>query len=111
MGLGPLLAMLLAATQQLPQLPVVRGAVRAGVSGDPVVGALVRVVGGNVHTYSDSGGAYVLALPSGGVHRVRFSRTGYESLTLDVIVGADTARLDVALDPVALQLAPTAVVA
>ena len=105
-----MLALVIAAIQ-VPTAPhVVRGVIRAEDSGEPVAGALVRVLDEDDRTYSDSAGGYVLRLERGGAHRVRVSRTGFEPLVLDVIAGADTTRVDLALSVRALGLPTIAIV-
>jgi hypothetical protein len=69
-------------------------------SGGPLVGVVVEVDQGVAPAVSDSTGAYQVSDVAAGAHQLRFSRVGWNSLTIEVLVPTDgNVRLDVELLP------------
>jgi hypothetical protein len=92
--------------------PGVQGSVRAADTAEPLANAAVEVVDGAHGTRSDSAGGYSLEGISPGRHTLRFSRIGYATLTVEVLVPVDgTVRLDAALSPRPAELAAVRVLA
>jgi hypothetical protein len=73
----------------------------------PIAGATVSVVGSGFNTTTDASGRFTIpGVPAGrGTLRVRY--LGYRTVDRDIVVGPnDTLRVDIALEPEALRLAP-----
>ncbi len=67
---------------------VLQGVVRDTRTGEPVAGAIVEIVDIGRATISDSAGGYRLPDVPAGTHELRFSRLGYASQSLSVLVSA-----------------------
>jgi hypothetical protein len=92
--------------------PAVQGTVRAADTAEPLANTAIEVVDGAHGTRSDSTGAYSLREIAPGRHTLRFSRIGYETLVVEVLVRGDApVRLDAALSPKPAELAPVRVLA
>jgi len=78
---------------------VVRGVLKDSVTGDPLVGAQVEVVGGTYKTKTNAQGEYALTLPA-GTHEIRLRSDSSQPLvsTVEVAQG-DTVKLDRELRP------------
>ncbi len=69
-------------------------------SGGPLGGVVIEVDQGATPARSDSSGAYEISNVIAGPHQLRFSRVGWASLTVEVLVPAEgNVRLDVELLP------------
>ena len=79
------------------QEAVVRGYVRDSDSGEPLAGAGVFIVGGNMGQSTDRSGFFEMRLPAGRPVDVRFSYVGYATAERRVIPG-DGETLEVALE-------------
>lgn len=83
----------------------VYGAVNDAITGAPVVGVRVETEAGGPSALSTSGGAYSLATLPSGPQSLKFSRPGYDSLQLRVVVPSGSSlHLDVELQPVPVAL-------
>ncbi|MEJ2215132.1 MAG: TonB-dependent receptor [Gemmatimonadota bacterium] len=79
---------------------LVRGAVRADSTGDPIAYATVEVVGTDWRVSADAGGYYILAGLPAGRWRIRASALGYAATQQDVDLGdGDAAQIDFSLHP------------
>ena len=79
------------------QEAVVRGYVRDSDSGEPLAGAGVFIVGGNMGQSTDQSGFFEMRLPAGRPVEIRFSYVGYATAERRVIPG-DGVTLEVALE-------------
>lgn len=87
----------------------VYGVVRDAVTGNALPGVTVQSSSPYL-ALTDSTGAYVIPAPDPGLHRLHFTRTGFEGFAVEVAVPERRSlRLDVALDPVAVTLPPVSV--
>jgi TonB-dependent starch-binding outer membrane protein SusC len=93
----------LAATPLAAQDREITGQVTRAESGQPLVGAEIRVVAPTPATpaFSTQGGAFVLRVPSG---EVRLQITAFGYAPVEVIVGPDQSTVDVALTPDVFRL-------
>ena len=89
----------------------VQGTVSTG-AGDPVSGASVTVLGSTISAVTDSSGKYTLHVVEAGNYRISFSRLGYRSLSVSVLLaGGPPVRVDVSLEPMAVTLPSVTVLA
>lgn len=86
----------------------IEGTVTDAQSGEPIVGATIRLVDGNRRTYSLSSGRFRLPLPA-GEHRLSVASIGYQSTT--VTVNTASPEVSVTLKPSAIQSAEVRVTA
>jgi Carboxypeptidase regulatory-like domain/TonB dependent receptor len=83
----------------------VYGAVRDAITGAPVAGVRVETGAGGPTALSTTAGAYSLATVPSGLQSLNFSRDGYDSFQLRVVVPAGSSlHVDVALQPVPVAL-------
>src|ERR1700704_192294 len=83
----------------------VYGAVNDAITGAPVVGVRVETAAGSPSALSAPGGAYALATLPSGPQSLKFSRDGYDSFPLRVVVSRGSPlHVDVELQPVPLAL-------
>ncbi|HEY7529673.1 MAG TPA: carboxypeptidase regulatory-like domain-containing protein [Gemmatimonadota bacterium] len=80
------LLLALAATAGAQDLPSLHGTLRDRGDGEAVARVLVEVDGSGRRAWSDSTGGYRLAALEPGPRRVRFSRLGYETLEIEVLL-------------------------
>jgi TonB-dependent starch-binding outer membrane protein SusC len=84
----------------------VKGTVKDGLSGQPLIGATVKVKGDTKSTSTDANGGFTIVVADGGGAVLQISYVGYA--TQEVPVTSD--RLDIALQPDQTELAQVAVV-
>jgi len=108
--LGAVLAILLGRPAAAQESGVVYGSVR-DATGGPVVGAEVRATHSGGATYTDAAGAYRLTVPAGSVV-VRVARIGYRGPVERpaAVTAGDSTRLDLVLEPLAVQLTQVTVI-
>lgn len=83
----------------------VYGAVNDAITGAPVVGVRVETEAGGPSALSTPGGAYSLATLPTGPQSLKFSRAGYDSFQLRVVVPSGSSlHVDVELQPVPVPL-------
>jgi len=88
------------------------GQIRSEHSLTPVPGVHVELLGTGVEAFSDSAGRYVLRDVDNGTRSLRFSRLGYDTLTLDVMLpDGQSMRVDAELTTRPLLLPRLVVVA
>lgn len=75
------------------------GEITDSVTGEELSGVLVEVIGFPYSTNSDEDGEYGVKIPVPGTYSIRFSKTGYQTKTIDdvVITLGQTTSLDVQL--------------
>jgi TonB-linked SusC/RagA family outer membrane protein len=89
------------------QQGIITGRVTDSVSGQPIAGALVSVVGTTLGAYSNNEGRYTIRGIGAGRVEARVLRLGYAEVRLPVTVAAgQTATLDFQLRAVAMSLSP-----
>jgi hypothetical protein len=100
-----LVLLLLLCTSSFAQRATVRGFVRAGSSGEALVGATVTVPILNIGTVTNEEGFYILPMPE-GEHAVQATYIGFTSLTRTIRVTGDAKqqRLNFDLEPVNTEL-------
>lgn len=90
----------------------VEGRVTDAETGEPVVGAAVRLAGTERGVAADAGGRYALALGWGGPFRLVVSAVGYAAAEeAGTVATGETLRLDVALAPRAVEAGTVVVTA
>lgn len=87
---------------------IITGCVYDSVSQDVVPYVTIQVLGTNYSTLSNEDGQYRLILDS-GAYRLKFSHVGYSSDTAEILLTADSLRLDMKLTPVLIELPGTRV--
>jgi hypothetical protein len=91
---------------------VVTGAVRDAESGDPIVAAIVSLLGRNdgalVKVATNEAGEFRIVPPGPGQYRLRAQRIGYATTTTDIlqVAASDLARLELSLSTEPVPLAP-----
>ncbi|HTR20446.1 MAG TPA: TonB-dependent receptor [Gemmatimonadales bacterium] len=100
------LAVVSTATLRAQATGAVAGRVHDATSGLSLSGVTVTVDGGRQGASSDTSGAYRVREVRAGWHRVQVSRIGYRMVIYDSVLvrGGETIKLDVALNPVAVQI-------
>jgi len=108
--LGAVLAILLGRAAAAQESGLVYGSVR-DATGGPVVGAEVRSTRSGQATFTDAAGAYRLMVPAGSIV-VRVSRIGYRGPVerSATVAAGDSTRLDLVLEPLAVQLTQVTVI-
>src|SRR5262249_27178869 len=92
---------------QQTQVTAITGRVTDAQSGQPVIGALLTVVGSNVGAQTNSNGNYIIRGVNAGALTVRALTSGYADQSKQVTVTAgQTATLNFQLQTMAVALAP-----
>jgi TonB-dependent receptor len=83
----------------------IEGIVKDGKTGDPLVGAAVRVVNTNLGATSDLDGKYNIQNVTPGIYSLRVSYANYAQKVLPgvAVAGNETTTMDINLDPVSGQ--------
>jgi hypothetical protein len=78
-----LLALVSSNGSAIGQIGRIEGVVRIGQTGDPLRGALVTVVGTDLHSRTNDSGRYAIDSVPFGCHSVRASAIGFQGVTID----------------------------
>jgi hypothetical protein len=85
----------------------VYGTVRDGLTGAPLVGAQVAIVGGDLRTSTNSVGEYSLTTPAPGPQTLTVTRSGYDTVLVEAIIPpGQSLRVDIALNRLPALLPP-----
>jgi len=84
-------------TAALGQTHVISGRVTAAVSGEPLSGVTVAVVGTNALALTQSDGHFNIGAPPGDVHLL-FRKIGYQHQDVPVAAGQDSVVVTMSLD-------------
>ena len=108
LAVAPLLGVPRASAQQPEQLHVFEGNVRDAVTGEPLAGAQVSVVGRDTRAVTRGDGSFHLTGLAAGGYILRADRLGYRGATAVVTVGTARARRAVAESAeVVIELTPS----
>jgi TonB-linked SusC/RagA family outer membrane protein len=103
--LAALLVLGIAAEASAQTAGAVRGRITDEMSGQPIVGVQVSVVGTQRGTITDQNGVYLIPGVPAGQHQVRIQHIGYGSTTRSVTIGAgETVTLDLRLQTAVIDM-------
>lgn len=100
--IGAVLFLFVAATESVAQMRTITGQVTESVSGQPVVGTEVVLVGANTVAFTQSNGIFTLQVPQGAVE-LRVTRLGYSPVTVSVAADEDRVEIELETDVLGLD--------